>query len=134
MRTRSVIVIKPDCAEKEGTLSDLISLIRDNSLCIVYLTKARRLEPFWRQFYLPHSKNPKFPDFEGFVRWMASVPLVFMVVEGNGNGVVSLVRRQILMPLREKYQTNERKNGFHASDSVESAEREMGLIYLPLRE
>ena len=127
-------MIKPDCAGKTEALSDLINLIRENGLVMLCNRRVRMPEPFWRQFYHPHSKDPKFPDFQGFVQWMASEQVVFVIVEGNSNNVVNLVRSRILAPLREKYKTNERQNGFHASSSCEAATKEVGLIQDTQRE
>lgn len=126
--TRTAVIIKPDCVGKKEPLEDLIALVREHNLIILQMRMVRRLEPFWTRFYPTHSRNPKFPDFTGFARWMASVPLVFVIIEGYGPNVIKVVREQILVKLREKYKKNDRENGFHASDSPESAAWEVGLI------
>jgi nucleoside diphosphate kinase len=128
MNVKTVMAIKPDCSANRRVLSDLLRLVLNQPIHITFLREVTMGEDFWRRFYAQHAKNPRFPDFSGFARWLASAPVIFLIIEGEGRETVALVREQILMPLRRKYKTNERMTAAHASDSLRAAAKEVRLV------
>ena len=125
MKTRTVIVIKPDCSGNGVMFQELLGLLIDNCLKIVYCEMIQRTRYFWLEFYIAHKGQPY---YEPLVEWMSSGFANFLLVEGEGEDVVQRVRTRIVVPLRKKYQTSDQKNAIHASDSPITAEREAILI------
>ena len=128
MRKITVMNAKPDVMDQPGAFQDQSNLILGIAgLCFVLRIITLRSEDFWREFYAEQAVDPKFPDFDGFVKWRASTYTMETVIEGDDD-VVAVVRNQVLVPLRKKYQTSARMNGFHASSSDVAAAREYHLV------
>jgi nucleoside diphosphate kinase len=131
VKSKTLIVIKPDCARNAIMFTETLALVSQCGLRVDKYHRTQRSESFWRIFYAEHSRNPDFPDFDGFVAWMASESLSFIVVEGDDVDAATLVRTKVVPVIRAKYKTSERMNGLHASDSSQSAGREIALTESP---
>lgn len=128
MKSQSLIFIKPDCANKPEFIIELCWLISNLGLRMIAFGWRQKPEAFWREFYAEHATRPDFPDYDGFIKWLASTKLPFFIVEGEGPDVPALVRRQVVDVLRLNWQTSQRMNALHASDSTPSFKRERALF------
>ena len=129
---RTLIVIKPDWVENCDLLSELYGLIKEYDLNIIFSKKISLKEDFWREFYIDHLGTSY---FEEMVRWMSSSQSFFLIIDGER--AIDLVRCKVIgrngFGLRGKYQVSELRNVAHASDSEESATREINLVYGSLK-
>lgn len=124
---RTLIIVKPDWAENQILLNELFYLIRQYELTIVFSKKILMDQNFWKNFYSSHSCTSYFDEM---IKWMSNSPSIFLIIEGEN--AVNLVRWQIIgrngNGIRGKYQINELKNVAHASDSENSANKEIEQV------
>jgi nucleoside-diphosphate kinase len=130
VKTRTLVYIKPDCVGNLKMFVKLLNLIWLNGFNVVYNERIQQPESFWREFYAEHSTRSDFPDFDDFVRWLTSMPLPFIIIEGFGDRTVGVVREEIIDVLRKEYETSKRMNAIHGSSSAEDAKREIALLGL----
>lgn len=129
---RTLVFIKPDGVER-GLVGEIISRFEKKGLKI----KALKMFKFTRQqaeeFYKIHKGKPFFEDL---IRFVTRNPVVAMVLEGDN--AISVVR-QLIGPtdgrkappgtIRGDYALSIQENVVHASDSPESAEHEIHVIF-----
>ena len=92
-------------------------------------------EPFVKKFYAEHVTKPFFPDI---LQKMTSGPVVAFIVEGD-NAVVRLrklvgatdPKKADAGTIRALFGVSAGENAIHASDSPESAKREIALFFAP---
>ncbi|NWV03002.1 NDK5 kinase, partial [Ptilonorhynchus violaceus] len=130
---RTLAVIKPDVADKEEEIEDLI--LRSG----FQITQKRKLQLSPEQcsnFYAEQFGKVFFPNLTAY---MSSGPLVAMVLARHCAvsywkellGPSNSLRARITHPhsLRALYGTDELRNGLHGSLSISSAEREIRFIF-----
>ncbi|MEU5834222.1 nucleoside-diphosphate kinase [Streptomyces diacarni] len=133
MPQRTLVILKPD-AVRRGLTGEIIGRIErkaDWSLAAVELRTLDRAT--LEQHYAEHEGRP---FYEPLVEFMASGPSVVMVVEGERviEGVRALAGPTDPIAaapgsVRGDFGTIVRENLIHASDSEESAEREMKIFF-----
>ena len=129
---RTLVLIKPD-GVRRGLIGEIISRFEKKGL------KIKALKMLWltrekaEEFYSVHKGKP---FFESLIRFMTSGPIIAMVLEGDK--AISVVRLMIgptdgreAPPgtIRGDYALSKQENVVHASDSPESAEREIRVIF-----
>ena len=132
MKERTCVLIKPDGIESKAA-GKVISRFEQEGLDLRALKMippdASRLE----KIYSVHKGKP---FYDGFMAFMLSGPLIAAVWEGEN--VIARVRKIIgatnskeaeAGTLRQLYGTDNRKNLVHASDSPDSAEREIRILF-----
>lgn len=129
---RSLVLIKPDALQR-GLAGEIIARLERRGLKIVAM-KLMRLDPVLAsRHYALHEDKPFFP---GLVDFITSAPLIAIVFEGEN--AVELVRRtmgatdpQVAAPgtIRGDLAVDIARNLIHGSDSVETADREIGLFF-----
>ncbi|MEU2389760.1 nucleoside-diphosphate kinase [Streptomyces sp. NPDC007369] len=133
MSQRTLVILKPD-AVKRGLVGEIIGRIERKAGWTIPAMELRTLErETLEAHYAEHVGRPFYEPLMGF---MASGPVVVLVVEGER--VIEGVR-QLAGPtdpiaaapgsIRGDFGTITRENLIHASDSEESAERELKLFF-----
>ena len=129
---RSLVLVKPD-AIRRGLLGEILSRFERKGLSIDALV-LRTMEPqLADQHYAEHVEKQFYPPLKDF---MTAGPLVAMVL--SGDQVIDVVRALVgatdgrkAAPgtIRGDLSLSNRENLVHASDSAESAKRELALWF-----
>ncbi|OON80793.1 nucleoside-diphosphate kinase [Streptomyces tsukubensis] len=133
MSQRTLVLLKPDTVRR-GLMGEVISRIERKAGWTVTALELRSLDrAILEQHYAEHIGKP---FYEPLVEFMQSGPIVALVVEGER--VIEGVRR-LAGPtdpiaaepgsIRGDFGTIVRENMIHASDSEESAERELKTFF-----
>jgi nucleoside-diphosphate kinase len=131
---RSCLIIKPDGVGKKKA-GEIIGRLEAEGLKLLGVKMLRPTREEIEGFYSMH-KGKHF--FEPFVNFMLSGPII--VTAWEGKGAVAHIRKTIgatnskeAAPgtLRQQFGTDNRKNLVHASDSVESSDRELKHFFKP---
>jgi nucleoside-diphosphate kinase len=129
---KTLILIKPD-GVRRGLIGEIISRFEKKGF------KIKALKMLWftreraEEFYSVHRGKP---FFELLIKFMTSGPVVAMVIEGDS---AVKVARLMIGPtdgreappgtIRGDYALSKSQNVIHASDSLESAEREISIVF-----
>ncbi|NQT85493.1 nucleoside-diphosphate kinase [bacterium] len=131
---RTLVLIKPDAVHRR-LVGALLSRFEQKGLHMQGLKLMRITEALARQHYAAHEGKP---FYEPLIRFMTGGPTVAFVLVGKG--AIDIVRKMngaTFGPdaapgtIRGDFGMSKRFNLVHASDSVESAEREVDLFFLP---
>ncbi|MGW0362622.1 nucleoside-diphosphate kinase [Streptomyces sp. NPDC002990] len=133
MTQRTLVLLKPD-AVRRGLVGEIIGRFERKAGWSIPALELRTLDRnILEQHYAEHVGRPFYEPLMGF---MSSGPVVALVVEGER--VIEGVR-QLAGPtdpiaaapgsIRGDFGTITRENLIHASDSEESAERELKLFF-----
>jgi nucleoside-diphosphate kinase len=131
---RTLIIVKPDAVQR-GLVGAILSRLEARGLKFVGLKLMAIDEALARQHYSVHEGKPFFP---GLIRYITSCPVVVGVVEGPN--AVAVVRATVgatdpaqAAPgtIRGDWALEIGRNLIHASDSRETAEREVALFFRP---
>ncbi|SCK20145.1 nucleoside diphosphate kinase [Streptomyces sp. WMMB 714] len=133
MSQRTLVLFKPD-AVRRGLIGELLGRIESKSGWKVAALELRTLEKeTLEQHYAEHVGKP---FYEPLVEFMQSGPSVVLVVEGERviEGVRALAGPTDPIAaapgsIRGDFGTIVRENLIHASDSEESAERELKIFF-----
>jgi nucleoside-diphosphate kinase len=129
---KTLLMIKPD-AVAEGRVGDILSLVERNRFSIRRLATTRFSRERAERFYAVHRERPFFPDL---VAYIISGPVVAIEIEADD--AVSRIRDFIgatnpaqARPgtIRYMYGKSLQNNAVHASDSPESAEKELEIAF-----
>jgi nucleoside-diphosphate kinase len=132
MTEQTLVIIKPDAFEKNQQLG-ILSMFCNAGLNMV---KLQALKPD-REMVERHYEEHKDKDFfSELVEFMLSGKVCVAILEGED----AVARARTLLgptdpekwaptTVRGKYGTDRRHNACHASDSVESAKREIGIWF-----
>ncbi|MCA9130640.1 MAG: nucleoside-diphosphate kinase [Planctomycetales bacterium] len=132
MLQRSLVLLKPDCVERR-LMGQVISRFEAKGLNIVAMKMLRVSPELSKQHYQEHVEKPFYPSLEEFI---TSAPIVALAVEGLD--VIRLIRDMLgatnglnAAPgtIRGDYSSSRQMNLVHASDSPESAKRELALYF-----
>lgn len=132
MTQRTFVIIKPD-AVRRGLVGAVLARYEAKGLGIAAM-EARTIDAeFAAKHYAEHVGRPY---YEALASFMTSGPVVALILEGeeaievvrglNGatNGIVAVPGT-----IRGDYSLSNRENVVHASDSPQSAEREIALWF-----
>jgi len=129
---RSLVLIKPD-AVRRGLVGEVLARFERKGLVIEALVLRGMDAALADQHYSDHVEKPFYPPLKEF---MTSGPLVAMVLAGDE--VIEVVRAMIgatdgrkaaAGTIRGDFSLSNRENLVHASDSPESAKRELALWF-----
>lgn len=132
MSDRTFIIIKPD-AVRRGLVGAILARYETKGLRIVALQQRTIDAALADEHYAEHREQPWYPPLRNFI---TSGPLVALVLEGPS--AIDAVRTMngatngaLAAPgsIRGDYSLSNRENVVHASDSPESAAREIGLWF-----
>jgi len=131
---RTFVLFKPDCMKK-GVLGKIIQRLLDAGL------KLKAAKMVWLgdaeldTHYAHHKDKPFFPAFKQF---MKSAPVVMSIWEGKN--AIALVRdscgptdskKAAKGTIRGDFGKDIQENVIHASDSIETAEKEIKRFFSP---
>jgi len=129
---RSLVLVKPD-AVRRGLIGEIIGRFERKGLVIERMTLRAMDAELADQHYADHVEKAFYPPLKEF---MTSGPLVAMVLAGDE--VIDVVRAMIgatdgrkaaAGTVRGDLSLSNRENLVHASDSPESAKRELALWF-----
>ena len=129
---QTLVLIKPDAVNR-GLIGEIIGRFESRTLRIKALKILKPSKELMERHYEVHRGKP---FFEGVVEFMASGTVVAMVLEGES--AIEIVRDMMgaLDPtearpgtIRGDLTLSIRENLVHGSDSIESAEREIGIWF-----
>lgn len=129
---RTFVMIKPDGVQR-GFVGDILSRFEHKGFKVVALRMLRITHAMAEKHYGEHKAKP---FYKGLTEFITAGPVVAMVLEGDS--AVSVVRKMVgstnpqeAMPgtIRHDYGMHTGRNLIHASDSKQSAEREIPLFF-----
>lgn len=129
---KSLVLLKPDCVERR-LVGEIIARFERKGLNIIAMKMVRVTPELSKQHYAEHVSKPFYPNLEEFI---TSSPIVAMVIEGLD--VVRVIREMLgatnglkAAPgtIRGDFSSSRQMNLVHASDSEESAAREVSLYF-----
>jgi nucleoside-diphosphate kinase len=132
---RTFVMIKPDGVQR-GLVGEIVSRLEKKGLKLVAARFEKLPEPRVTDQYKEHLTKPFFPSLKQYIM---GGPVFLMVWEGRN--VVSIVRKVIgatnpqeAAPgtIRGDFGIDIGRNVIHASDSPESASREIGIHFKPV--
>jgi nucleoside-diphosphate kinase len=129
---RSLVIIKPDAVQR-GLIGEITARYERRGLKIAAMKLENVSRETAEQHYGEHKGKP---FYDGLVDYITSAPSVLMVVEGpDAIGIVrttnGATKPAEAAPgtIRGDFAVTIGRNIVHASDSVESAEREVGIFF-----
>lgn len=131
---RSLVLLKPDCVERR-LIGQIIARFEAKGLNIVAMKMLRVTPELSKKHYAEHVSKPFYPSLEAFI---TSAPIVALAVEGLE--VIRVIREMLgatsglkAAPgtIRGDFSSSRQMNLVHASDSPESATRELALYFKP---
>ena len=131
---RTLVILKPDAVQR-GLIGRIIARFEDKGLKMVALKMATIPRAVAERLYAPHKGRDY---FEPLLRFVTSGPVVLAVLEAKE--AVAVVRRMLGATfgpdaepgtVRGDFGVSNRFNLVHASDTPETAEREIALFFRP---
>jgi nucleoside-diphosphate kinase len=129
---RTVVLIKPDGLQR-GLVGEIMHRFERKGLKLVGLKMVSMTDEMLDSWYAHHKDKPFFNDLKNFMR---QTPVAAMVWEGLE--AVTAVRKIVGITksreaeagsVRGDFGMSGSQNIVHASDSLESAEKELGIIF-----
>ncbi len=131
---RTLVFLKPDAVQR-GLIGSIVTRFERRGLKLAGMKLMRVSEVLARRHYTEHEGKP---FYEGLVQFVTSSPIVAMVWEGKD--AVQVARDTIgatdpakAVPgtIRADFGMDLGRNLVHGSDSLQSADREVGLFFSP---
>lgn len=132
MKQRTFTMLKPDAVKRRLT-GEILTRFEKRGLKVIAAKTLMISDDLAKTHYGEHSDKPFFNDL---ISYITSGPVFAMVLEGDD--VISLVRKMVgatnpkeadVGTIRGDYGIDTRRNIIHASDSEESAQREINLFF-----
>lgn len=129
---KTVVLVKPDGLQR-GLVGEIIHRFERKGLKLVGIKMIRLTDRILENWYAHHKDKPFFKTLKEFMEW---TPVVAMVWEGVE--AISAVRKIVGITksreaeagsIRGDFGMSGSQNIIHASDSPESAEKELGLVF-----
>lgn len=129
---RTFVMVKPDGVQR-GLVGEVVSRIERKGLKLVAMKMLWIDKPLAENHYAEHKEKP---FFSNLVDYITSGPVVAMVVEGRN--AIKVVRNLVgatnpveaaVGTIRGDFGLDVGRNIVHASDSPQSAEREISLFF-----
>lgn len=129
---RTLVILKPDAIQR-GIVGEILNRFEKRGFKIIGLKMIQISRELAEKHYLEHKDKP---FYEELIDFITAGPVVVFVVEGKN--AVANVRKMVGATNPEKadpgtirydYGLHIGKNIIHASDSQESAEREIDLFF-----
>ena len=129
---KTLVIIKPDAVNRCLT-GEIMKRFEQKGLKLVAM-KMQALQPYVLKKHYEHHKDKKF--YKDLISYMSSIPSILVVLEGKD--VINVVRKMIGSTLgrdaepgtiRGDYSVSNQANLVHASDSSETAEKEIKRFF-----
>lgn len=132
LKERTLILLKPDALQR-NLLGKITERFEHKGLKIVGLKMVQLSDVLLNDHYAHHKDKP---FFTGLKRFMGSAPVVAMVLEGlESVKIVRMLcgatsgREADIGTIRGDFSMSTQANIIHASDSVETAEKEIWRFF-----
>ena len=131
MTDKTLILIKPDGVKKRH-IGDIISRFEERGFNILYVRMLTMNSDQASDFYSIHKEKPFFSEL---IDYITSGPIVQVVLEGNS--AIEVVRQMVGATnslkaasgtIRGDFGLSHTENVIHASDSVDSFDREFNIL------
>jgi nucleoside-diphosphate kinase len=131
---RTLVLLKPDCVQRR-MMGKVITRFEEKGLNIIAAKMLQVTPELSKKHYAEHVSKPFYPALERFI---TASPILAMVVEGLE--VVRVVRdilgatsglKAAAGTIRGDFSSSRQMNLVHASDSTDSAAREIALYFQP---
>ena len=129
---RSLVLLKPDAVQR-GLIGELLSRFEHKGLRVVAMQFLTATADHATKHYAEHAAKPFFPSLKQFI---TSSPLVAVAFEGDQaipviRGLIGPTDGRLAPPgtIRGDFALSKSNNLVHASDSPESAERELAIWF-----
>ncbi len=129
---RSAVLVKPDGIQR-GLIGEIINRFERKGLKLVSLKMTKLTDAQLDEWYAHHKDKPFFPKLKGF---MMQTPVIAMIWEGLDS--IDTIRKLVGVTkgreaeggsIRGDFAMSQSNNLIHASDSPESAEKEIGILF-----
>jgi nucleoside-diphosphate kinase len=129
---RSAVLVKPDGIQR-GLIGEIINRFERKGLKLVSLKMTQLTDEQLDAWYAHHKDKPFFPKLKGF---MMQTPVIAMIWEGLDS--IDTIRKLVGVTkgraaeggsIRGDFAMSQSNNLIHASDSPESAAKEIGLLF-----
>ena len=129
---RTLVLLKPDCVQRR-LMGRMIQRFEDKGFAIIAMKMMWITPELAREHYAEHVDKPFYPGLEAFI---TGAPVVALVIEGLES--VRVVREMLgatsglkaaAGTIRGEFSSSRQMNLVHASDSAESAKRELALYF-----
>ena len=129
---QSLVFIKPDGVER-GLTGEILKRFEQRGIKLIKLELKTLTEQQIEAHYQEHINKPFFPNLK---RYILSGPIALMVLEAEN--VISIIRTMVGVTnaaeaapgtIRGDFALNTQNNIIHASDSVDSAKREISNFF-----
>lgn len=131
---KTVILLKPDCLQR-GLIGEVVTRFERRGFKIIGMKMIRADESLLKAHYAHLADKPFFPSIQKF---MQSTPIIAMAVEGLDaarvvRAMTGVTKASEALPgtIRGDYAFSIQSNILHASDSKESAEKELKRFFTP---
>lgn len=134
MMEKTLILIKPDAFQR-GIVGSILSRFEQKGLKILGMKMLKMSPELSKEHYAHLLDKPFYPGLEKF---MTSAPLLALAVEGQE--AVEVVRKIVGVTnarnaeagtIRGDFSMSTGRNAIHASDSRETAEKELARFFKP---
>lgn len=132
MIEQTVVLVKPDGYTKK-VVGKVIDRFESAGLELAALKMVRLTKEILEVWYAHHKDKPFFPSL---VADMTSTPVVAMILRGEGAiqkvfDICGVTDPALAAPgtIRKDFGVDKPHNVVHRSDSVEAAEKEIGLLF-----
>lgn len=129
---RSLVIIKPDAVQR-GLIGEITARYERRGLKIAAMKLEQVSAETAEKHYGEHKGKP---FYDGLVNYITSAPSVLMVIEGPDAVAIVRTTNGATKPaeatpgtIRADFGLTIGRNIVHASDSPESAEREVGIFF-----
>src|ERR1700723_619116 len=129
---RTLIILKPDAVQR-GLCGKIISRFEEKGLQLVGMKLMKIPKSLAKTHYAPHKGKP---FYDGLVSFMTSSPVIVLALAGKD--AIAIARKMMGATFGSKAEPGSIRGDFgvsnsfnliHGSDSVESAQRELGLFF-----
>lgn len=131
---QSAVLIKPDGLQR-GLIGEVVARFERKGLKLAAIKMIQLTDDILDVWYAHHKEKPFFPKLKGF---MMQTPIVAMVWEGveaidTIRNLVGITKSRAAEAgsIRGDLAMSMSNNLIHASDSEESAKKEIGLLFAP---
>lgn len=129
---RSAVLVKPDGLQR-GLIGEIINRFERKGLKLVGLKMTKLTDQQLDEWYAHHKDKPFFPKLKGF---MMQTPVIAMVWDGLD--AIDTIRKLVGVTkgreaeggsIRGDFAMSVSNNLIHASDSIESADKEINILF-----
>jgi nucleoside-diphosphate kinase len=129
---RTLIIFKPDAVQR-GLCGEILTRFEKKGIQIVGIKAMKITQQLAETHYAPHKGKP---FYEGLVKFMTSSPVIVLALAGKD--VINISRKMMGATFGSKAEPGTIRGDFgvsnsfnliHGSDSLESAQRELGLFF-----